>query len=134
MEATHQEATTETSARPTSGVPLSAELARRVADIAADKKASDIVILDIRPVSYLADYFVILSGESERQIKAITDALTETLRKEGLRPIHAEGTSSSGWILLDYGDVVVHIFSPATRNYYHLEKVWGDAGLVLRMQ
>lgn len=133
MEATDREPTAKTIERRMSSALESAELARRIVDIAGDKKASDIVVLDIRPVSYFADYFVILSGESERQIKAITDALIETLRKEGLRPVHSEGTSASGWIVLDYSDVVVHVFSPATRNYYHLEKVWDDAGLVLRM-
>jgi ribosome-associated protein len=111
-----------------------AELAHRIVDIAADKKASDIALIDIQPVSYMADYFVICTGESERQIKAIVDALTETLRKQGIRPLHSEGAGASGWVLIDYGDVVVHVFSPTTRDYYRLEKVWGDATLVLRMQ
>ena len=109
-------------------------LARRIADIAADKKAVDIVLLDIRPVSYVADYFLICTGESDRQIKAIIDALRDTLGKEGVKPVRSEGTSASGWILLDYGDIVVHVFSPTMRSYYLLEKVWGNASLVLRVQ
>jgi ribosome-associated protein len=82
----------------------------------------------------LADYFVICSGESERQIKAIVDEVTGKTKGEGARPLHIEGDSSSGWVLVDYGGVIVHVFAPAVRGYYQLEKLWSDALVVVRMQ
>ncbi len=91
-------------------------------------------MLDLRSVSLLADYFVICSGESERQVKAIADEVTEKTKEEGVRPLHIEGDSSSGWMLVDYGGVIVHIFAPIMRGYYQLEKLWGDAAVVVRMQ
>jgi ribosome-associated protein len=76
----------------------------------------------------VADYFVICNGTSERQLNALTRDLTETLKREdGLTPMHTEGDAASGWVLLDYGDVVVHVFSPAEREYYRLEELWGAA-------
>jgi ribosome-associated protein len=82
----------------------------------------------------IADYFVICSGSSDRQIKAIADGITETLAKEEkTRPIHVEGTFASGWVLIDYGNVVVHIFSPQERDFYRLEKLWSEAVPVLRI-
>ncbi len=110
------------------------ELARKIVNAIADKKGSDIVLLDLRSISPLADYFVICSGESERQVKAIVNDVTEKTKKEGVRPLHIEGDSSSGWLLVDYGGVIVHIFSPVMRDYYQLEKLWGDAAVVVRMQ
>lgn len=91
-------------------------------------------MLDLRSVSLLADYFVICSGESERQVKAIVDEITEKAKDEGIRPLHIEGDSSSGWVLVDYGGVIVHVFAPAVRGYYQLEKLWSDAPMVVRMQ
>lgn len=102
-------------------------------DIAADKQASDILLLDIRPVSILADYFVICTSTSERQMKAIVDDVVERLAQEGETPLHREGASDSGWILLDYGAVVIHLFSPDERDYYAIEKLWADAVTVLRL-
>jgi ribosome-associated protein len=97
-------------------------------ELAEDKQAADIVLLDIRPVSSMADYFVVCSGRSERQLKALTRDITETVKREtGLAPLHAEGEAESGWVLLDYGDVVVHVFSPDERDYYRLEELWGAA-------
>lgn len=90
--------------------------------------------MDIRPVSLLADYFVICSGESERQIKALVDEVTERAKEEGVRPLHLEGDSSSGWVLVDYGGVIVHVFAPAVRGYYQLEQLWSDALVVVKMQ
>jgi len=90
--------------------------------------------LDIRSISLLADYFVICSGESERQIKAIADEVTDEVKEEGIRPLHIEGDSPSGWVLMDYGDVIVHIFAPVVRGYYQLEKLWSDASIVVRIQ
>lgn len=104
------------------------ELAKRVVELTEEKQARDIVLLDIRPITVVADYFVICSGTSERQLSALTRDLTETLKREaGLTPRHSEGDAASGWVLLDYGDVVVHIFSPAEREYYQLEQLWGAA-------
>lgn len=92
------------------------------------------VLLEIKHVSLIADYFVICSASSDRQIKAIADEISETLAKEEkIRPIHVEGTFASGWVLIDYGDVVVHIFSPQEREFYRLEKLWSEAVPVLRI-
>lgn len=90
--------------------------------------------MDLRSVSLLADYFVICSGESERQVKAIVDEIAEKTKEEGVRPLHIEGDSSSGWVLVDYGGVIVHVFAPAVRDYYQLEKLWSDASVVVRIQ
>jgi ribosome-associated protein len=90
--------------------------------------------LDLHSISVLADYFVICSGESERQVKAIVDEITKKIKEEGVRPWHIEGDSSSGWVLVDYGDVIVHVFSPVMRSYYQLEELWSDAPVVVRMQ
>ncbi len=109
-------------------------LARRIVDIASDKQAADIVLLDLRDVSLIADYFVICTGTSERQIKALTDDIVETLaREEKVKPLQVEGLPDSGWVLLDYGGVVVHIFAPESRSYYRLEKIWSQAIPVLRI-
>lgn len=101
----------------------------------ADKKGSDIILLDIRRVSLLADYFVICSGASERQVKAIVDEILEKVKKEtGIVPLNVEGVPSSGWVLVDYGSVIVHIFAPNLREYYSLEKLWSEATMVVRVQ
>jgi len=112
----------------------SIELARKIVNAIADKKGSDIVLLDLRSISLLADYFVICSGESERQVKAIVGEIIEKTKAEGVRPLHIEGDSSSGWLLVDYGGVIVHVFSPIMRSYYQLEKLWSDALVVVRIQ
>jgi ribosome-associated protein len=111
-----------------------AELAHVVVDVIADKKGEDIVLLDIRPVSLIADYFVIGTGDSERQIKAILEGIDERLRKEEVHPLHVEGTPSSGWMVLDYGSVIVHVFGPEERAYYQLELLWKNATLVVRIK
>jgi ribosome-associated protein len=109
-------------------------LARRVVELAADKKASDIVLLDISRLTTVADYFVICSGASERQLGAIVDGIAAGLRDEGTRPIGREGSSTAHWMLLDYGSVVVHVMAPPEREYYQLERLWADAPLLLRLQ
>jgi len=115
--------------------PDSSELARGIVELIADKKGSDIVLLDIRRVSLLADYFVICSGASERQVKAILDEILEKVKKEaGIGPLSVEGVPSSGWVLIDYGSVIVHIFVPSLREYYSLEKLWSGATMVVRVQ
>lgn len=109
-------------------------LARRVVDLAADKKAADIVLLDIHDLTTLADYFVICSGSSERQLGAIADGIEEGLRADGVRPIGREGSSSAHWLLIDYGAVIVHIMAPPERDFYQLERLWAEAPLLLRVQ
>ena len=92
-------------------------------------------MLDIRPVSLLGDFFVVSSGESERQIRAIVDEIKLQVKKTLLTlPLRIEGTAPSGWMLMDYGGVIVHIFSPAMRDYYQLEALWSDAPVVVKMQ
>jgi ribosome-associated protein len=110
------------------------EIARRIVELAEDKKASDIVVLELAPLTTLADYFVICSGGSERQLDAIGDGLMEGLRAEKLRPIGREGLAISHWVLLDYGAVVVHILTPPERDYYGIEKHWSEAKTILRVQ
>lgn len=110
------------------------DIARRIVDLAEDKKAADIVLLDLTGLTTLADYFVICSGGSERQIDAIADGIVEGLRNEQVRPIGREGTPDSHWMLLDFGAVIVHIFTPPERDFYQLEKHWGEAKTILRVQ
>jgi ribosome-associated protein len=110
-------------------------LARRIVDLGSDKQASDIVLLDIRGVSLIADYFVICTAGSERQASAILKDLSERLLEEfGRKPLHTEGTPDSGWVLLDFGDVIVHVFSPAQRAFYNLEQLWAAATPIVRLQ
>ena len=103
-------------------------------DVASDKQASNIVLLDVRDICSFADYFVICAGDSERQIRTIHDDIELTLKKQGVVPHHHEGTLDSGWLLLDYGDVIMHIFGANEREYYRLDDLWHDAKLVLRIQ
>jgi ribosome-associated protein len=110
------------------------DMARRIVDFAEDKKAADIVLLDLTGLTTIADAFVICSGGSERQLEAIADGIIEGLRAEKVRPIGREGTASSHWVLVDFGSVVVHIFTPPERDYYSLEKHWAEARTVLRVQ
>ena len=102
--------------------------------MASDKLAVNIVLLDVNEVCSFASYFVICSGESERQIQAIYDEIEKSLKHEGLLPHHREGTMDSGWLLLDYGDVIVHIFSPDEREFYKLDELWSQATPVVRIQ
>lgn len=88
----------------------------------------------MRPASYVADYFVLCNGTSERHIRALAEEIKETLVMEGVRPLHVEGTSDSGWILMDYGAVVVHIFSQEERSYYALDRLWREAVPLLHFQ
>ena len=103
-------------------------------DIASDKQASDIVLLDVRGIVGFADYFILFNGQSERQINAIHDEVVHSLKREGVLPHHREGTVDSGWLLLDYGDVIVHIFAPAERDHYQLDQLWSQARPVVRIQ
>ena len=104
-----------------------AVIARRIVDLAEDKQAHDIVLLDIRQQSAIADYFVICSADNDRQIRAILEHIDEQIHKEYGRNPRVEGTSDSGWIVLDYADVVVHVFSAAQREFYRLERLWSKS-------
>jgi ribosome-associated protein len=112
----------------------SIDLARRIVELAEDRKAADIVLLDLTGLTGLADYFVICSGGSERQLDAIADGIVRGLRDEGVRPFGREGMASSHWVLLDFGSVIVHVFTPPERDFYQLERHWSEAKTVLRVQ
>lgn len=118
-------------ARPESEVTpaLSGEaLAARIAQIASDRKAVEIRMLDLRDVVSYTDYFVVCSGNTERQTKAIHDAVHKELKDEGgLLPRRVEGEREARWILMDYLDCVLHVFTPEARSYYRLEQLWGEA-------
>ena len=103
---------------------------RRAARAALERKALDLVVLDMQGLSSVTDYFLICSGRSTTHLETICDAIREELKAEGVRPLHAEGVAESGWILLDYGDVLMHVFLEDTRAYYALERLWGDAPAV----
>ena len=100
------------------------------AHAAGEKKATDLVVLDLRTVASFTDFFLMCTGASTRQVQAISNAIEEGLRKNSKRPLHIEGYSSGEWILLDYGDFIVHVFSPASRRFYDLERLWRDAARV----
>jgi len=112
----------------------SIDVARKAVELASDKQAIDIVLLDVNEICSFASYFVICSGESERQIQAIHDEIEKSLKREGLPAHHREGTLDSGWLLLDFGDVIVHIFSPDEREFYKLGELWNQATPVIRIQ
>ena len=94
---------------------------------ASDKKARDIVGLDLRDVASFTDYFLICTGNNARHVQSIADSVEEDLRKSGRRPLHTEGYSAAEWILLDYGDFIMHVFNPTSRKFYDLERLWRDA-------
>jgi ribosome-associated protein len=115
---------------PAAPAPDSTALAERIASIASDKKAIDIRVIDLRGIVSYTDFFVICSGNTERQAKAIHDGIYEELKNGAdgrLLPRRTEGDREARWILLDYWDVVVHIFTPDAREYYRLENLWGEA-------
>ena len=103
------------------------EKLRRGSQAALDKKALDLVVFDLRGISDIADYFLICSGTNERQVRAIAEAIEKSLLEIGVKMNHKEGYEESTWILLDYGDIIVHIFTEEKRQYYDLEHLWGDA-------
>ncbi len=110
------------------------ELAKTIAEVAVDKKASDVTVLDIREISVLADYFVICTGANARQIQAIADAVAEKMSSLKVGTRGFEGSANSGWMLLDAGDVIVHIFGPMERDFYRLERLWSNAQTLVYMQ
>lgn len=104
-------------------------LAKKIAQFALTKKAIDVTIMDLRKLTDMADFFVICSADSDVQVKAIADAVADGTDKLGAAPWHQEGLTQRQWVLLDFVDVVVHIFHKEARRYYNLEKLWGDAGI-----
>ncbi len=110
------------------------DFAITIADILADTPAAHTRVLDIKGISTLADYFVITSGENERQLRAISRQLMDDLSKRDVRPSRVEGDPGSGWILVDYSDVVVHIFDDELRAFYNLEELWQEAQVLLEIQ
>ena len=102
-------------------------LARKIVEYSLTKKAQDVCLMDLRGLSNMTDHFVICHGESDVQVKAIADAIIEGLEKEGIKVWHTEGYEYLNWVLLDYVDVVVHVFRKEARKFYNLERLWGDA-------
>lgn len=111
----------------------SIELARLAVDTIADTQGLSIVMLDIRDISLLADYFVVCTARVERQARALQEQITQRLKAQGIPPLSVEGTAAGGWIIVDYGTVIVHIFAAAEREYYQLEELWSEASVVMKM-
>lgn len=99
----------------------------RAATLALERKATDVLALDLRGISTATDYFLLATGNSDIQVKAISEHIIEELKKEGVRPDHVEGLRGGRWVLIDYIDWVVHVFHPSARDFYQLEHLWGDA-------
>ncbi len=110
------------------------DLARKAAMLAEDKKAADIIVLDVAGLTTIAEAFVICTGGSEPQLAAITANIVDGLAAEGVTPAHRHRSPRSHWIVLDYGSVIVHIFTPPERDYYKLEQLWASAKVLLRIQ
>jgi ribosome-associated protein len=101
----------------------------RAAELALERKAQDVAALDLRGISTATDWFLLASGNSDIQVRAIAEHILGELRKEGVRPNHVEGLQGGRWVLLDFVDWVVHVFHPSAREFYQLERLWGDAPL-----
>lgn len=110
------------------------EMAKFVVDVASEKQARNVVMLDMREMSSFTDYFIILTADSQRQMNSILEDIERSLRRERIHPHHMEGSTDSGWLLMDYGDLVIHIFSPEEREYYALEQLWSRAAVIFRIQ
>ena len=108
--------------------------ARRAVELAADKKAADIVLLEVAELTSVADYFVICSGSSERQLGAVAEGVVEGLQQDGVTLVGREGGPGSHWLLLDFGSVIVHVMAQPERDFYQLERLWAEAPLLLRVQ
>ena len=112
----------------------SAEFARAAIDVASELQASEVVMLDITKATDFADYFVVLTAESPRQMESLAEEIERALKGAGASLHHREGTHQTGWMLLDFGDLIVHIFAPEERGFYHIEGVWSDSFEVVRIQ
>jgi len=107
----------------------SSEIARRIVDLLSDRQAEDIVLLDIHEIASFADHFVIATALNARHVDALIDAFDKDLAREGIKALRREGESDSGWVLIDFGPVIVHIFTPEDRRFYNLEGLWRRAGV-----
>jgi ribosome-associated protein len=119
---------------PNDPVKQTRELAVTIADVISETPAADTRVIDIHELSTIADFFVICSGENERQLRAISRTLVDTLSDQGIDPRRIEGEPISGWILMDFEDVIVHIFDEELRAFYNLEERWADAQVLLTIQ
>ena len=126
--------TPQTQAEQTPPTLSAIDTARIMVDAASDKKAQDILLLDVRKFSSLADYFVICSASVDRQVRAVAEGVEEALDAKDVPPYKREGKPEDGWVLLDYGDVIMHIFNTAQREFYQLEQLWEQAQIVVRVQ
>lgn len=125
---------TDTSKNMVDEIASSRALAVDIADIIAETPAADTRVIDIHGLTPIADVFVICSGENERQLRAITRTITDEMGKKGTRPARVEGDTTSGWILMDFGDVIVHVFDQELRTFYDLEERWAEAPVLLSIQ
>jgi ribosome-associated protein len=105
------------------------DLARRVVELLSDRQAEDVVLLDIGQIAPFTDYFVIATAQNQRHVGALIDTFEKELANEGIKSLHREGEASSGWVLVDFGGVIVHIFTPEEREFYNLEGLWSRAGV-----
>ncbi|HHU72626.1 MAG TPA: ribosome silencing factor [Clostridiales bacterium] len=112
----------------------SKEMAKLVYDALEDKKGEDIQVIEIKEISIIADYFIIANGSNSSQVDALVDNVKEVLAKKGYEPLRIEGVRSASWILMDYGDVVVHVFSKEDRLFYNLERIWRDGKTISKDQ
>jgi len=110
------------------------ELAEKIADLLSDRQAVDIVLMDIGKVSTFTDYFVIATANNPRHMSALIDTLDRDLRADGVKPRRTEGAPDSGWVLIDFGDAIVHLFAPTERDYYNLESLWSKGVSVVDIQ
>ena len=109
------------------------EIAKKIVDAAIERQAGDILMLDLRGISSFTDYFVICSGDNERQLKAICKEIDSVLATEHIVPRKQQGDIASGWVIIDLGNIVVHVFDSTNREYYDLEKLWGEGSTVVRI-
>lgn len=105
------------------------KLVEKITQLIFEKKGSDVKVIELKEVSSVADYFILCSADSDTQVQAIAEHLDKSLREKGIRLWHKEGTTALQWVLLDYVDVVIHVFQKETRAFYNLEKLWGDAAI-----
>jgi len=110
------------------------EISRTIVNALEEKKGEDILLMDIKGLATFTDYFIFCSGTSDRMLQALADAAVECVHKHYHLPARLEGQPQDGWLLVDFGDVIVHIFSPDRRNYYRLEELWGKGKILLRLQ
>ena len=110
------------------------QLARDIVDALVDRKAGDILLLDIHRQTVIADFFIICTGTSDRHVRALTDHVVEALDMLGVRPLHVEGQNEAHWVVIDYGSVLVHLFSAPEREFYQLEDLWKESVTVARIQ